>query len=90
MVTLIGARSTKVKTNDDITIIVPNSKFVSENVVNWSFGDKRVRFNLPIDVAYDSDITKVKKLLLNVAEENSDVLTTPEPAVRLVKFDGGP
>lgn len=87
MVVSIGARSTKVKTNDDITIIVPNSKFISENVINWSYDDKKVRFHVPVGVAYDSDVEQVKKSLLKVARENSDVLETPEPSVRLVKFD---
>jgi small-conductance mechanosensitive channel len=88
-VSMIGARSTKVRTNDDITIIVPNSKFVSENVINWSFGEKKVRFNIPVDVAYDSDVESVTQVLLAVANANTDVLALPEPVVRLTKFDGG-
>ena len=83
----IGARSTIIRTNDDIAIIVPNSKFISENVVNWSYNDRRVRFHVPIGVAYDSDVELVKRLLLKVARENRDVLDTPPPSVRLLKFD---
>lgn len=85
-VTGIGARSTTVKTNDNITIIVPNSKFIAENVTNWSFENSIVRFRVPVGVAYDSDIKFVKKLLLEVANENSDVLKEPKSAVRLMKF----
>ena len=85
----IGARSTKVKTIDDITIIVPNSKFISESVVNWSFNDRMVQFHVPVDVGYDSDVALVKKLLLKAALENNDVLSEPSPTVRLKKFDGG-
>lgn len=82
----IGARSTVVRTNDNVTIIVPNSKFISENVINWSYANQSVRFRIPVGVAYDSDLHLVKKLLLEAAEENSDVLTDPKPAVRLVEF----
>jgi len=85
-VTAIGARSTRVRTNDNITIIVPNSKFIEENVVNWSFENQSVRFRIPIGVAYDSDLRLVKKLLLEVGEENADVLKEPKSAVRLIKF----
>lgn len=85
-VTSIGARSTNVRTNDNITIIVPNSKFIEENVVNWSFANQSVRFRVPIGVAYDSDLRLVKKLLLEVAEENPDVLKEPKSAVRLMNF----
>lgn len=82
----IGARSTRVKTNDNITIIVPNSKFISENVVNWSFDGEKVRFKIPVDVAYDSDIDLVEKLLVEIAKKNSDVAIEPPPSVRLMKF----
>lgn len=82
----IGARSTAVRTNDNITIIVPNSKFIAENVTNWSFSNQSVRFRVPIGVAYNSDLNLVKKLLLEVADTNADVLQEPAPAVRLIKF----
>jgi small-conductance mechanosensitive channel len=79
----IGARSTSIRTNDNITMIVPNSKFVSENVTNWSFGDDIVRFRVPVGVSYDSDVDEVAALLLEVAEENPDVVKDPEPSVFL-------
>jgi small-conductance mechanosensitive channel len=82
----IGARSTTVITNDNIAIIIPNSKFVSDNVVNWSYNDERVRFRIPVSVAYGSDVRLVEKLLLEVAKENQDVLDLPAPAVRFLEF----
>ena len=82
----IGARSTHVRTNDNITIIVPNSKFISENVINWSFEGKKIRFRVPVGVAYSADINLAKKLLLKVAEENGDVLKDPKPSVRMIRF----
>lgn len=85
-VVTIGARSTTVVTNDNIAIIVPNSKFISENVINWSYNDRQVRFKIPVSVAYDSDIRLVEKLLLEVASENPDVLETPAPGVRFLEF----
>ncbi len=83
----IGARSTTVRSNDNITVIVPNSKFISENVHNWSFENNKVRFRVPIGVAYDSDINLVKSILLEVAAENKDVLEYPASSVRLRKFN---
>lgn len=82
----VGARSTRIRTNDNITIIVPNSKFIEENVVNWTFENNIVRFRVSVGVAYDADLHVVKKLLMEVAAENEDVLRDPGPAVRLVKF----
>ena len=82
----IGARSTTVVTNDNIAIIVPNSKFVTENVVNWMYTGARVRFRVPISVAYGSDVRLVEKFLQEVAQENPDVLLDPPPVVRFLEF----
>ncbi len=86
-VTAIGARSTIVRTNDNIAIIVPNSKFISENVINWSFDGGVVRFRIPVGVSYDSDVDLVTELLVQAASENEDVADTPPPTVRFLKFD---
>ncbi len=83
----IGARSTSVRTNDNIAVIVPNSKFISENVINWSFETDVVRFRIPIGVSYDSDVDLVSRLLVEAAEECADVVSDPSPSVRFLKFD---
>lgn len=77
----IAARATTVRTNDNIDIIIPNSSFTSFNVINWSHGDQRVRFRIPVTVAYGSDARLVERLLLEVAEENENVLKEPSPRV---------
>ena len=82
----IGARSTVILTNDNINIIVPNSKFITENVVNWKYNDASVRFKIPVGVAYGSDVRKVEKILLDVAKAEKDVLEDPAPVVRFMEF----
>jgi small-conductance mechanosensitive channel len=82
----IGARSTSVVTNDNITMIIPNSKIISENVVNWSHNDDKVRFRIPVSVAYGSDVRLVERLLIEAAKEDKDVLSDPAPGVRLMEF----
>jgi small-conductance mechanosensitive channel len=82
----IGGRSTTVVTNDNISIIVPNAKFITDNVINWSHNDRKVRFRIPVTVAYASDVPLVTRLLLEAAGECPDVLVTPGPAVRLLSF----
>lgn len=82
----IGARSTTVVTNDNITVIVPNSQFIAENVINWSHNDDKVRFRIPVSVAYGSDARLVEQLLIEVADNNPDVLKEPPPGVRLMEF----
>ena len=82
----IRARSTVIVTNDNITMIVPNTKFIDSPVTNWTYGDPRVRFRLPVGVAYGSDVDKVREALLAAAEENPNTLKDPEPSVFLEKF----
>jgi small-conductance mechanosensitive channel len=82
----IRARGTIVLTNDNIAIIIPNSRFITEEVVNWSYADARVRFRIPVSVGYESDVRLVERILQEVAAANKDVLTEPQPAVRFIEF----
>ncbi len=71
----ISARSTAVRTNDNIDIIVPNSELVSDRVVNWSQKDRRVRFRIPVGVSYETDVELALDLMTEAAEEIPDVLS---------------
>jgi small-conductance mechanosensitive channel len=82
----INLRTTVVTTNDQIAIIVPNSKLVSQRVINWSYGDPRARIAIPIGVADDSDIQLVTDTLVDAAKGVPNVLTEPQPRVQLLKF----
>jgi small-conductance mechanosensitive channel len=82
----INIRSTTVKTLDNISIIVPNSEFVSRNVINFSHGDTTYRLSINVGVSYSSDLDKVLKALNEVAEESKDVLKNPKHDVHLRSF----
>src|SRR5205809_6464151 len=82
----IRARSTVIRTNDNITMIVPNTKFIDSPVTNWTYGDPRVRFRISVGVAYGSDICKVRVALLAAGRENPNTLKDPAPSVFLQKF----
>jgi potassium efflux system protein len=82
----INLRTTVVTTNDQIAIIVPNSKLVSQRVINWSYGDPRARIAIPIGVADDSDIQLVTDTLIEAAKGVPNVLEDPQPCVQLLKF----
>ena len=85
-VTHISARATTILTNDHLSIIVPNSEFITQRVVNWSLGDGDVRFRIPVGVAYGSDPDVVRQALLEVAAAHAGVLETPPPDVQLRDF----
>ena len=82
----IRARSTVIVTNDNITMIVPNTKFIDSPVTNWTYGDPRVRFRIPIGVAYGSDVNRVRDALIAAGRSNSHVLDDPAPSVFLKQF----
>jgi small-conductance mechanosensitive channel len=82
----INLRTTTIMTNDRIAIIVPNSKLVSQRLVNWSYGDPRARISIPIGVASDSDVDLVTRTLLRAAEGVENVLDDPKPSVQFLKF----
>ncbi len=82
----IGARSTTVLTNDNIDIIIPNSKLITENVINWTHSERKVRFRIPVTVAFEMDLRRVEQALLEAAKSVQDVAELPEPGVRFIKF----
>ncbi|AFY67145.1 mechanosensitive ion channel domain-containing protein [Geitlerinema sp. PCC 7407] len=77
----IGARSTEIRTLDQVTIIVPNSRFLESEVINWNHGNPVSRIKLPLGVAYGSEIERVQAALLEAAKEHPDVLVSPTPQV---------
>jgi potassium efflux system protein len=82
----IKLRTTLIYTNDRIAIIVPNSRLVSQRVINWSYGDPRARISIPISVATTSDVDLVTQTLLAAAENVENVLTEPAPKVQFLRF----
>jgi small-conductance mechanosensitive channel len=88
-VTEIGMRRTTVVTSDNIAILVPNSRFIIDNVVNVGYHSVRVRVRLSVTVAPAADPAQVRQSLMDVAHAHPDVLTEPAPAVRLLALQAG-
>jgi small-conductance mechanosensitive channel len=82
----IRGRATVVRTNDDIYLIVPNSKFISDTVTNRSFRQQRVRYRIPVGVAYGTDPKAVEEALLEAAGRSENVLPDPPPRVWFREF----
>jgi small-conductance mechanosensitive channel len=82
----INIRSTTIRSLNNIDIIVPNSEFVSSQVVNWSHRDRKIRLDIEVGVSYNSDLDTVLRSLKEVALENPEILQNPEPDVHLREF----
>ena len=72
--------------NDNMAIIVPNADFITQRVTNWSYEDPRVRFRIPFGVAYGTDLSLLRKLMLEVADQHPRALKDPKPELFLAGF----
>jgi small-conductance mechanosensitive channel len=82
-VTQINLRSTIVVTNDQVTMIVPNSELVKNRVINWSYSPK-VRIRIPVETSESSDLNTVTETLIKSATNINHVLDDPKPIVRML------
>jgi small-conductance mechanosensitive channel len=82
----IGARSTRVRTGENIHILVPNSSFLEKNITNWTLSDKIIRTRVTVGVIYGSPVETVKKLLLEATKGIENLLPEPQPFVLFNDF----
>lgn len=85
-ITEVGLRTSKVETRDAIGIIVPNSKFINNNIINWSHNRSLTRFIIKVGVAYRNDPRQVEAILLASVEDHTEVAKNPAPTVRIMDF----
>lgn len=77
----IALRATTILTSDNIEVIVPNSDFISKNVVNLSLSTQRIPLKIPFIFNPDIDAQTVRRVLLEAANEHEGVLKDPAPLV---------
>jgi small-conductance mechanosensitive channel len=85
-VTEIATRYTVLRAQDGTETILPNETLITSPVINHSLNDKNNRLFLPIQVAYDSDLERVREIMLAAADQHPRVLETPAPTVFLKHF----
>ena len=82
----IGLRTSIVEDRNEIVIILPNSKIVNDQVINWSHNNKRARFIIKVGVAYGTDVDLVIKILIESALEHPECIKEKVPVARLIDF----
>lgn len=82
----IKIRTTRAMTRDDKIIIIPNHKFITETIYNYTQNHKTTREFIRVGVAYGSDTEKVKNILLTCVEEQKGALKSPKPFVLFEDF----
>ena len=82
----IDMRTSVVRNLNNISVIVPNSKLISDNVINWSHNRGLARFMVSVGVVYGSQVQKVKSVLVECATDHEKILTKPLPTVLFRNF----
>lgn len=82
----INTRYTRVQRLDGVRLMIPNSQFLENTVVNWTIIDRKLRSSVRVGVRYGSDVQKVKRLLEEMLANNPDVLEDPAPTVIFEDF----
>jgi len=82
----ISVRATEIETFQRQTVIVPNSELINSVVGNWTHKYRGGRIDIPVGVAYGSDVRKVSEILMGIAAEHKLILKSPEPFVYFLGF----
>lgn len=85
-VTKVGIRSTTIRTLDNVELIVPNSRFLTETVTNLTKTEDLVRARIDVGVSYGSDPHQVREVLLEAARKHPKILADPAPTVQFSDF----
>jgi len=82
----IGIRSTKLRTYDNTLIITPNAELMKSTIHNETYPYPEVRATVEVGVGYDSDIGKVREVMLDEAHKHPKVLKEPPPDFIFLNF----
>lgn len=79
----IAIRNTTVKTLDNVAVLIPNSKFITENITNWTYKQAHIKIRVNYSVPLTADLKEVESILLTAAQNHNDILKDPPPNVLL-------
>ncbi|WP_409424942.1 mechanosensitive ion channel family protein [Pseudoalteromonas sp. RW-H-Ap-1] len=86
VVETINTRSTRIRRNDGVHMLIPNSQLLENTVTNWTLIDGNARSSVSVGVAYGSDVLLVKRLIQQVLDEHEAILATPQSTVLFDDF----
>src|SRR5690606_1881591 len=83
----LRGRYVVIRDRDGVETLVPNHNLITNQVINWSYTDPRVRLKLPVRVSYNDDPELALALLLKAAEGQKRILRDPQPVSRMIGFN---
>ena len=85
-ITNIGARASRLRMFSGYDLLIPNSKFLETNLINWTLSDSKVRLQVEVGVSYNASPRDVARLMMHAVTEHGQVLDDPEPKVLFESF----
>lgn len=82
----LGARYTAVETRDGHEYLIPNERFITQEVVNWDFSHPQVRYKIDIGVSYNTDVELAMELIVRATKGIERIISEPAPVARLISF----
>jgi small-conductance mechanosensitive channel len=82
----IGLRATKIRTTDNLIIVIPNNEIMRRDIVNYTASGSHIRLRIPVSIAYNADAEQAKAVAHRVALETEGVMAVPEPQVLIRNF----
>jgi small-conductance mechanosensitive channel len=82
----VGLRATKIKTTDNIVIVIPNNEIMKRDIINYTTITKEIRVRIAIGIAYDADVKKAKEMIKKISLEMDWVMEEPPPKVVVKSF----
>lgn len=82
----VGLRATKIRTTDNIVIVIPNNEIMKRDIINYTTITEEIRVRVPIGIAYDADVSKAKEIITQVSLEMDWVMKEPPPKVLVKSF----
>ncbi|WP_111642523.1 mechanosensitive ion channel family protein [Marinimicrobium alkaliphilum] len=82
----LKARYVVVRNREGVDTLIPNENLITTEVINWSYSDRNVRLDIPVQISYDDDPEQAMAAMLECAFASDRVLKEPAPAVRLMEF----
>ncbi len=85
-VTAVDLRASTVRSFDGVEALVPNSSFLENQVVNWTYSNSQIRREIRVGIAYGSPVHEAADIIAGCAEDHGQVLKDPPPAVFFEDF----
>lgn len=82
----IGLRATRIKTTDNIVIVIPNNEIMMRDIINYTTITDEIRVRIPIGIAYDADVKKAKEIIIKISLELEWVMKEPAPKIVVKTF----